>query len=30
MIKETEETFTTYLTIKEYQWASVPIREMFM
>ena len=30
MIKETEDSFTTYLTVKQYQWASETYREMFI
>lgn len=30
LIKEAEETFATYLTIRNFQWASPTVREVFM
>ena len=30
MIKETEATFSVYLSLKQYQWASPTVRELFM
>ena len=30
MIKEVEETFTTYLVVKQCQWSNQKVREMFM
>ena len=30
IVKELEETFTTYLVVKQYQWASETYRELFM
>ena len=30
IVKELEETFTTYLVVKQYQWASQTYRDLFM
>jgi len=30
MIKEVEQTFSVYLSVKQYQWAAAPVRQLFM